>query len=367
MAKLIQRLKIWKELRRLENRLREDPSPSTFVDLGQVHINLGMAERAHDVAKEGLALFPDAAELIKLRDFSHRAVVRARTKSLRDKLNRSPTSKLYRELAYLFLELGDHGAVHATCEEWSVRFRSDPGPWLVQGQARLGNYYRDLSAREGDEAIRCLERAVALDSRERKARRLLAELFHRIGAMHRARAQLDALRVDGEDPELRVLREQVTCSDSLGNECGELLRRVEAEGALPYAPPTSSVPTDRLDENMSSIRESLAHVAEMQGVQKATYIKGTRALVKGDIRDGKDSFLRIVRVVAKAGHRFSRRLDIGSFKKGVLEGPFGHICICCYGEVLAAVQCDESAPIDSVLAELQEIVAGSLYAMGVSL
>ena len=104
----------------------------------------------------------------------------------------------------------------------------------------------------------------------------------------------------------------------------------------------------------------------MPGVQKATYIRGTRALVKGDIKDGKDPFLRTVRVVAKAGHRFSRRLDIGSFKRGTLQGPFGVICICCYGEVLAAVQCDASAPTDRILAELQEVVASSLYAMGVS-
>lgn len=367
MASLIQRLKIWKELRRLEGRLREDPAPSTFVDLGQVHINLGMVDRALDVAKEGLALFPDSAELVKLRDFSQRSVMRARANSLRDKLNRSPTTRLYQELAHLLLELGEHGPVAAVCEEWSVRFRTDSGPWLVQGQLRLGNYYRDLSAREGAEAIRCLERAVALNSHERKARRLLAELFYRIGAMHRARAQIDALLVDGDDSELRWLRDQVVNCESLGNEHTELLRRVEVTGALPYAPATPHSAADGSDASLVSIREALAHLSEMDGVLKATYIKGTRALVKGDIRDGKDSFLRIVRVVAKAGHRFSRRLDIGSFKKGVLQGPFGHICICCYGEVLAAVQCDETAQTDRVLAELQEIVAGSLYAMGVSL
>lgn len=363
--KLIQRLKIWKELRRLENRAREEPSPSTFVDLGQVHINLGMTERALQVAEEGLALFPDSAELTKLRDFVRRNVARARIDDLRDRINRSPTSKLYRELAGLFLELGDQVAVHATCEEWSVRFRSDPGPWLVLGQARLGNYYRDLSAREGIDAVQCLERAIALDARERKARELLAELFYRVGAMHRARAQLDALAVDGEEPALQPLRRAVATTESLGNDLEVLLRNVEQSGALPNAPPTvAQLPAG--DPGIGTIRDSLAQLAEMRGVRKATYIKGTRALVKGEIKDGKDAFLRIVRVVAKAGHRFSRRLDIGSFKKGVLQGPFGYICVCCYGEVLAAVQCDGTTQIDRVLAELQEIVASSLYEMGVS-
>ena len=134
-----------------------------------------------------------------------------------------------------------------------------------------------------------------------------------------------------------------------------------AQAHAPDLNPRNFHAMTRLDHN-----RALAQLAEMDGVSKATYIRGTRALVKGDIRDGKDAFLRIVRVVAKAGHRFSRRLDIGSFKKGVLQGPFGYICICCYGEVLAAVQCDGSADTDRVLAELQEIVASSLYAMGVS-
>ena len=364
--KLIQRLKIWKELRRLENRAREEPSPSTFVDLGQVHINLGMLERALHVAEEGLALFPDSAELIKLRDFTHRTVIKGRIEELREKINRSASAKLYKELAGLFLEVSDHGAVHATCEEWSVRFRSDAGPWLVLGQARLINYYRDLSAREGLEAVQSLERAIALDPRENKARALLAELFYRTGAIHRSRAQLDALVAGQYDKDLRAVRRAVESAESLGNDLETLMRRVEQNGALPYAPPTAVGGRGKADEGMGAIRESLAQLADMPGVRKATYIKGTRALVKGEIRDGKDSFLRVVRVVAKAGHRFSRRLDIGSFKKGVLEGPFGTICICVFGEVLAAVQCDEECDIDQVLAELQEIVASSLYAMGVS-
>ena len=68
----IQRMKIRKELRRLESRVREEPSPSRFVDLGQVYINLEMLDRALQAAEDGLALFPDSIELTKLRDFARR-------------------------------------------------------------------------------------------------------------------------------------------------------------------------------------------------------------------------------------------------------------------------------------------------------
>lgn len=363
--RLMQRLKIWKELRRLEQRVRDEPSPSSFVDLGQVFINLGMVDKAVQAAESGLALFPDAIELQKLRDFARRSNARARVEELRARLNRSPNGKLYRELAGSYLELGDQAALHAICDEWSVRFPDDPGAWLVLGQARLCNYYRDLSAVEGLAAVQSLERVLALDAGDRKARMLLAELFYRIGATPRARAHLEVLK-GSDDSEVQRLRQQIAAATARGNDLDTLFRLVEQEGALPNAPPTAVRPSPRLEEGIGTIRDALAQIADQRGVHKATYIKGSRALVKGEIRDGKDAFLRVVRVIAKAAQRFGRRLDIGNFNKGVVQGPFGHICICCYGEVVAAVQCDATAAVDHVLAELQELVAGSLYTAGVA-
>ncbi len=360
---LIQRIKIWKELRRLESRVREEPSPSTFVDLGQVFLNLEMQERALQAAEDGLLLFPDSAELAKLRAFARRGLDRAREGELRARLNKAPSAKLFAELATVHLESGDQGSLHGVCEEWSVRFPHDAGPWLLLGKARLGNFYRSCSAREGREAVMCLERAVGLDPQDQRARLSLAELFYRLGATQRAKSLLDAVPADADDGDLQSLRRQVAAARPVSADLEDLLRAAEQKGQLPYAPPTAPL-RGRAEDGIASIRDSLAAIAEMEGVEKAAYIRGTRALVKGDIKDGKDPFLRTVRVVAKSGHRFSRRLDVGSFKKGVLQGPFGVLCICCYGEVLAAVQCSQQAPVDRILHELQEVVASSLYAMG---
>jgi hypothetical protein len=115
------------------------------------------------------------------------------------------------------------------------------------------------------------------------------------------------------------------------------------------------------DDSVVSVRDALGQLAELTCIHKATYIKGSRALVKGDIKDGKDGFLRVVRAVAKAAQRASRRMDIGNFSKGVIDGDFGHICLCCYGEVVAAALCDDAKQVDRVVSELQELVAESLY------
>jgi hypothetical protein len=70
--------------------------------------------------------------------------------------------------------------------------------------------------------------------------------------------------------------------------------------------------------------------------------------------------LRVVRVVAKAAQRAARRMEIGNFSKGVMDGTFGHICVCCFGDVVAAVMCEAGASTDHILTDLQELVASSL-------
>lgn len=361
---LLQRLKIWRELKRLELRVREEPSPTTFVDLGQVYINLDLHEKAEGMAEDGLALFPKSIELRQLLDCARRGLRHRRAAELRAKLTRSASPKAFRELALIQIELGDSNALHATCQEWSLRFPDDAGCWLVQGQARLTSFYRDLAAREGQEAVRCLERAVEMDPNEAQSRRLLSEVLYRVGAVAAAQQHIDALRrIDPADPEIEALLSHVAKLPDRGGDLEALLDDVESHGCLLHPSVHGASPRPQADQSMGQVRDGLSHVAELTGVVKATFIRGSRAMVKGAIRDGRDPFLRIVRVTAKAAHRFARRLDIGNASKTVVEGDFGRICICVYGEALAAAQCGEAADVERVLAELQEIVAGALHAI----
>jgi tetratricopeptide (TPR) repeat protein len=361
---LLQRLKIWRELKRLELRVREEPSPTTFVDLGQVYINLAMIDEAVRVAEEGLTLFPNSEELRKLRRFAKQSQLKGRIKDLNARLARSPHPKLYRELASVYLELGDTTAVSGTCEECIRRFPEDDGAYLVLGKAHLTSFYRDLAAREGLESVRCLQKVIALDPGNVKAHRMLAELLYRIGAVGPAVHHLEILReLAPQDDSVRQLLAEASRCSVVDEELAVLFHNVESTASLVNAP-VAQEHSDRPaagGAGITSIRDALAQIAEIAGVRKAAYINGSKAFVKGEIRDGKDGFLRVVRVVAKCAQRTSRRMELGNFNKGVVEGDFGHICICSYGEVTAAVLCDPGTLVERVLASLQELVAGSLY------
>ncbi len=357
---LIQRMKVWKELRRLERRVREEPAPNTFVDLGQVFINLEMHDKAEQCATDGLALFPKSSELRELRECARRGLRQRRAAALRARVTRSPNQKDYRDLAQLLIEIGDSASLHAVCQEWSLRFPADAGCWLVLGQTKLVNFYRDLAAREGHEAARCLQRAVRMQPADPQARRLLGELMYRIGAVAAAQRQFRELQaLNAEDREVAALLRHVASLSDHGDDLAGLFADVETHGSLRHPPMAPTSPSG--DERpLAGVRDGLAQVAELPGVTKAAFIRGAKALVKGAIRDGKDSFLRASRVVARAAHRFARKVDIGSASKTIVEGPFGRICVCAYGDALAAALCDARADATQVMAELQEIVAGAL-------
>ena len=108
---ILQRFKISRELARLEKRAHESPSPSIYVDMAQVYINLGMLDQTVRVAEEGLALFPGSDELKRVLKFARKAKLNNRIKEIRNKIHKAPAPALYRELATVYMELGDFGAV----------------------------------------------------------------------------------------------------------------------------------------------------------------------------------------------------------------------------------------------------------------
>ena len=57
-------------------------------------------------------------------------------------------------------------------------------------------------------------------------------------------------------------------------------------------------------------------------------------------------------------------MEVGTFSKGCINGDFGHIVVCSFGEVVAAVLCEHGTSVEGMMADLQELVAGSLYMSG---
>lgn len=361
---LFRLIKLSRELSRMEKKAKANPSPSTFVDLAQVYINLGWHAHTTRVAEEGLLLFPKSEELRKVQKFASKNLQRERVQELREKLAKAPTPKLYRELAQVYSEMGDQDGSQQVCEECLRRFPDDVETHLLIAEDRTKIFYRSLSAADGREAVSCLLKALEIDKGNRKAHKRLAEVYFRIGAGRHAREHL-AFLLDRypDDEEVRALDREIREGKGGTQDVARGLEEVQKHGALQnQAPEELAAAAPGAEEAIESIRDGLERLVTLNGVVKAAYIRGSKALVKGQIRDGRDPFLKTVRVVAKASQRASRRMDLGNFNKGIVAGNFGYICICSLGDVCAAVQCSRGTRVERIVNDLQELVSGSLYA-----
>ncbi|MDP6930366.1 MAG: hypothetical protein QF412_11755 [Planctomycetota bacterium] len=368
--KVLERFKMWRELKVLRAKAIKDPSPSTYIDLGQVFINTGNPEKTLEVAEDGLCLFPDSEGLQRLRKFAIKNRLKSRIENLRRKLNRSPHAGRYQELARLHLEVGDDGAAEGICYECTSHFPEESGTDAILGELLLSRFRSDLKACDGRKAIECLERVVSASPGDTATRKKLAELLFCIGASDSLDRHLDELRDELlVDRSLKVLFERVKEEPSaMEEDLQDLLEGVEKAGRLTR----SLLAEARLEsfagaESLGIIRSTVSRIFETPGVTKVAYIKGSKALVKGDIEGGGDAFLQVVRVLASSAQRTSRRLDMGDFSKGVLEGDFGQICVCRYGDVIAAVLCGRDNATDVIVNDLQGLLAASLYTAGMAM
>ena len=362
---LFRLIKLSRELSRMEKKAKANPSPSTFVDLAQVYINLGWHAHTMRVAEEGLMLFPKSEELRKVQKFASKNLQRERVQELREKIDKAPQPKLYRELAEAYIEMGDQNSADGVCQECLRGFPDDVETHILVADEKVKTFYRTLAAGDGREAVACLLKVLEIEHENRKAHKRLAEVYFRIGAGRHAREHLDFL-LDHypDDEEVRALDREIREGKGGNQDVAKGLEAVQKQGALQnQAPEELAQAQAGAEEAIEGIRDGLARLVGLNGVLKAAYIRGSKALVKGDIRDGRDPFLKTVRVVAKASQRASRRMDLGNFSKGIVAGNFGYICICCLGDVCAAVQCSKGTRVERIVNDLQELVAGSLYAV----
>ncbi len=367
--RLLKRFKLGRELSTLEEKARENPSPSTFIDLAQVYLNLGAPEEVLRVAEEGLLLFPQAAELLKLKRFARRQCFEAEVRDLRDKIGPGADAETYRRLASAYFGLGDDGAAEGVCRECLKQHPGDPETLYMLASAALRRFLRGLRAEDGMEALAQFLAVLEAAPEHAQAHRRLGEFLYQIGAHGQARKHLERFMASGEgDVTVKELLDRIGDTPAGDEDTTRLLYEVERSGRLPFR--LDGRRAERGTTAMASpktlevIRKGLSRIIGLEGVQKAAYIRGSKALVKGAIHGGKDPFLKTVRVVSKAAQRAVRRMDLGNFSRGYVETGAGHICICNFGDVFAAVQCDEGASLETILQALQDLVAGSLFSMG---
>ena len=347
---------------RLRRQARKHPSPAAWAALSERYLAMGNAEEAYSVAEEGVRDFPTSERLHALRRLIQKESLRERVKSLRQSLRRRPDPYLYARLADVFRQLGELSKAESIAEECKTRFPCDENPYLVIGEIRSGRFKKELMARDGRLAIENLERAVSLNPDNLKGRMQLAELYAALGANSRALPHLLHLaEATPDDERIRGLIAEVGSRPVEEGELNALLRSAERKRRTPYPfhgadsqPGGAEAAAGGPPVEPAAIRRSAAAlygIRDLKGLYVACDATGP-VEVKEDPSLAVNAFSRSAAKILKAAEASSRKMDMGGFSQGFLEGSFGRIVLRRTQGLEVALLLESSAPVDVATREV---------------
>ncbi|HKE01384.1 MAG TPA: tetratricopeptide repeat protein, partial [Planctomycetota bacterium] len=324
-------------------------------------------DEAERVLEDGLAQFPHAGELERLKRLVRSHQLADRTQEVRRRLEDHPTPAMFHELVDLHLQCGDPAAAEVACADWRRLFPGDAGAELAQIKIGLRRFYAERAAADGRAAIAGLERLLQRDPGHARALRLMAEICSRIGALPRAQEALERLaRIVPDDPGVAAWLRAVesALAGPYGKmDLGRALREVEEAGQFPDPVPSSdevraSNPEKRRPpRQLDAARPALARLARNAGVRLVVLVRGSAALVRGAPNGGAEAVARATRAIGLMARRTTRRMGLGAFVEAVVETDSGVLLMRAGDSSSATAVMDSPANLERVRSAISDLAA----------
>lgn len=331
-------------------------SLDALVERARRQLASGEFDNGLATVAKGLEKFPSAHVLRDTGQSIRRAKARAGMGALLGRVEQDSDPEAFEQLIALYHETGMAAERVRLTERYVAEHADREQPHLLRGEQALEEFFGDLRARDGRLAIDHLLKAGALHPDSLKPRLLLAEIYFAIGADRALLGQAAAIeRLAGDDevvrPVVTALRE--AAAPAPAESIDALLAKVEVSGAVLRDPSAWSsrkrrgvadgADGARLQRNLERlVRDEDASEAVVIDRGGATVVAvGDRTLdvAPGDApADGGESGLaRVASVVARTIKVSARELEMGAFRRFVVEGPFGVMVVAdAAGGVVAA-------------------------------
>lgn len=335
-----------RDLEDLERQARVNPSPLNFSRLAERCIAFGEMEGALEVIKTAMERFPDSDRVRATYQQIMKTRLQDRIHELQRELETNPTPRAYARLATLYYrDMGDRNKALELCRRGITRFPDNADLHLIDGSVRLDRYHDEWLANDGTKASEHLRRCHSLDPSNYKALLLLGKLYAEVGALGHALEVLEnILQFTPEDQVARDGLEKIKsrtgaqAPDPGQEDLEALFKQVEKQGGL-------SAELQQLAEfyqHGSSESELLARsvppekvstlISTFEGTPdlKAAVVIDAKAVpVASLVKDGveKEQLARLIHQIHQVSQDSSRRMDIGGFIRGTINGPFGKLLL----------------------------------------
>jgi hypothetical protein len=319
----------------------------------------GEFDEARKAVEKGLERWPDAAVLRETGNAIRRAQARAGMAELVAKIEADGDPAAYEQLIAIYKDVGMVAECLRLTERYAREHADLESPHLLRGEQAIDSFFADLRARDGRLAIDHLLKAGALRPESLKPRLFLAEIYFAIGADKALRGQASAIeRLAGEDevmkPIVAALRE--VDAPASAESVDALLARVEVSGNLLRDPSAWSSRQRRGvagEADGARMQRSLERLVSEDAAEEAVVIDrsgavvasaGERSGVAPAADDGTESaasadtgLAGVASVVARTVKVQARELEMGPFRRCIVEGPFGVMVVAdAAGGVVAA-------------------------------
>ncbi|MBI5365451.1 MAG: tetratricopeptide repeat protein [Planctomycetes bacterium] len=333
-----------RELEKLERDAAENPSPLTLSTLAERCIAFGETEHALEVVRRAVETFPDNDRVLTTYRYIMKSHLQSRILELQRAIDKAPTPAGFTRLAELhYKELGDRDAALEMCRRGIALYPGDESLAMIYGQIRIDRFHEDFQAKDGLQAIEHLARAARINPQNYKALLLLAKVYGEAGAYAHAQEALEQImRFSPQDDRARGIFDRLAgvAKGSTGSEDVDMmLREVERRGGLDDAGKALMALFDTENGSRQGGGEPAADVerisrlirmfSELDGLLAAVVLStdGRTVAVQGRADLPMDPIAQVAHTVFTTSEEASKRMDIGSFQRAVIEGPFGRMTL----------------------------------------
>jgi tetratricopeptide (TPR) repeat protein len=322
-----------KELEKLEAEVRRNCTPAMLSLLAEKYYQHGEFNNAVECARRSLDRFPDSPRIKEM----HAQIMRLHNQNSLSKLQkelegRRATAETYARLADLYYrDMNDLNRALELANEGLTRFPQSEDLHMITGQIRYVRYQADHLAQDGLKCVEHMEEAVKVNPMNYKALATLARLFTEVGAYDRATQTCASIqRFAPDDAAATTLCTKLQGVEPLGTDLEDLFKTVGAAGgptpesrALADAFPVEdrqARATGRLDPKTAAA--NITEFRRIDGVRAALVLDEQGKAIGSWAASGSSAEVaELVWNIYCTSEDSGRRMDIGSFKRGILEAP----------------------------------------------
>lgn len=317
--------------------LGQTPTVRNYCALANEHARLGELDEVLRVCDEGLGMFPETSELLRLAERARQLQREDRIRELYRELREAPRPALWKELCEILIEAGRVDRAEEVAGEWHQKTQ-DGMALNFRARARVERFLCDRHRDDGRLALEFLDAAERAMPRQPDPLRLRLQLVTRIGAWNEAhRIASRLLEILPGDPVLEARFRTLSNLRESSPSVEEALREVEKTGRLiddEEHKESTGAPQE------GSVRPLLKELASDDDVQAAVYVRGGTALVQGPKGATADRAARAMREMVQSSRTAARRLGLGAAVEVRLEGDFGSLLVAPSDHSAAALWCN---------------------------